>query len=160
MIQGTLTFVDNVVDPTTGTIHLRATFQNPQNRLWPGLYVSVLLTLSEQPNATVVPAHAIITTQQGSYVYVVKSNSTVEQRTVMPSRTINDDTVVEKGLQVGETIVTDGQVNLVPGAKVEIKNSNAGPAENMAAPVNQQAESNKHPSSDAVAGKPGRPTMQ
>lgn len=160
LMPGTLTFVDNVVDPTTGTIHLRATFQNPQNRLWPGLYVSILLTLSEQPNATVVPAHSIITTQQGSYVYVVKSNSTVEQRTIVPSRTVDDDTVVEKGLQVGETIVTDGQVNLVPGAKVEIKNSNAGPADNMTAPANQQAESKEHPSSDAAAGKPGRPTVQ
>ena len=122
-VQGTLTFVDNIVDTTTGTIHLRGTFENPQNRLWPGLYVNVLLTLSEQPNATVVPAQSIVTTQQGSYVYVVRANNTVEQRTVVPSRTINGDTVVEKGLQPGETIVTDGQVNLVPGAKIEIKNA-------------------------------------
>jgi multidrug efflux system membrane fusion protein len=160
LVQGTLTFVDNAVDSMTGTIHLRATFQNPQNRLWPGLYVSILLTLSEQPNATVVPAHAIVTTQQGSYVYVVKSNNTVEQRTVVPNRTIDDDTVVDKGLKVGETIVTDGQVNLVPGAKVEIKDTNAGPADNMTVPANQQAETKEHPSSDAAAGKPARPTVQ
>src|SRR5271169_1667641 len=74
-VEGTLTFVDNFVDSTTGTIHLRGTFENSQNRLWPGLYVSVLLTLSQQPNATVVPAHSIVTTQQGSYVYVVKVNN-------------------------------------------------------------------------------------
>ena len=72
-MEGTLTFVDNIVDSTTGTIHLRGTFENSQNRLWPGLYVSVLLTLSQQPNATVVPAQSIVTTQQGSYVYVVKA---------------------------------------------------------------------------------------
>src|SRR5579863_123200 len=125
-VEGTLTFVDNIVDSTTGTIHLRATFDNPQDRLWPGLFVSVLLTLSEQSNATVVPAQAVVSTQQGSYVYVVKSNNTVEQRTVVSSRTINGDTVIDKGLQPGETIVTDGQVNLIPGAKIEIKNGSAG----------------------------------
>jgi multidrug efflux system membrane fusion protein len=122
-VEGTLTFVDNIVDSTTGTIHLRGTFENSQNRLWPGLYVGVLLTLSQQPNATVVPAHAIITTQEGSYVYLVKANDIVEQRTVVPNRTIDNDTVVDKGLQPGDVIVTDGQVNLVPGAKIEVKNS-------------------------------------
>src|SRR5580704_415545 len=122
-VEGTLTFVDNIVDSTTGTIHLRGTFENSQNRLWPGLYVSVLLTLSQQPNAIVVPAHAVVTTQDSSYVYVVRTGETVEQRTVIPSRTIENETVIDKGLQPGETIVTDGQVNLVPGAKVEAKNS-------------------------------------
>ena len=133
-VQGTLTFVDNIVDSTTGTIHLRGTFENPQNRLWPGLYVNVLLTLSEQPNATVVPAQSIVTTQQGSYVYVVRANNTVEQRTVVPTRTIDAETVVEKGLQPGETVVTDGQVNLVPGAKIEVKNGNAGPTDKRRGP--------------------------
>lgn len=160
LMPGTLTFVDNVVDSTTGTIHLRATFQNPQNRLWPGLYVNILLTLSEQPNATVVPAHSIVTTQQGSYVYVVKSDSTVEQRTVVPNRTIDDDTVVDKGVRPGETIVTDGQVNLIPGAKVEVKNSTPAPPEKPAGVADQQAESKEHPSTDAAAGKPGRPSVQ
>src|SRR5215469_8145528 len=101
-VAGTLTFVDNIVDSTTGTIHLRGTFENVQNRLWPGLYVNVLLTLSQQLNATVVPAHAIVSTQNGSYVYVVKRDNTVEQRTVVPNRTIENDTVVDKGLQPGE----------------------------------------------------------
>ena len=96
------------------------------------MYVNILLTLSEQPNATVVPAHSIVTTQQGSYVYVVKANNTVEQRTVVPSRTIDDDTVVDKGVQPGETIVIDGQVNLIPGAKIEVKNSDAAPPEKPA----------------------------
>jgi multidrug efflux system membrane fusion protein len=161
-VQGTLTFVDNTVDTTTGTIHLRGTFENPQDRLWPGLYVNILLTLSQQPNATVVPAHAIITTQQGSYVYVVKANNTVEQRTVVPTRTINDDTVVERGLQPGETIVTDGQVNLVPGAQVEAKNSNAESADKQAGRPDQRIGSAEHSiaAADPPAGKPGRSDAQ
>ncbi len=128
-VAGTLTFVDNSVDTTTGTIHLRGTFENSQNRLWPGLYVNVLLTLSEQPNATVVPAHSIVTTQQGSYVYVVKADNTVEQRTVVPNRTIDNETVVDKGLRPGEMIVTDGQINLLPGAKIEVKSTDAAAAD-------------------------------
>jgi multidrug efflux system membrane fusion protein len=162
LIQGTLTFVDNAVDSSTGTIHLRATFQNPQNRLWPGLYVSILLTLSEQPNATVAPARSIITTQQGSYVYVVKADHTVEQRTVVPSRTVDDDTVIEKGLQPGETVITDGQVNLVPGAKVEIKKSNSEIADKPAGIPADQARSKEHPTiaSDPSAGKTNRPNAQ
>jgi multidrug efflux system membrane fusion protein len=131
-VEGTLTFVDNIVDSTTGTIHLRGTFENSQNRLWPGLYVSVLLTLSQQPNATVVPAQSVVTTQQGSYVYVVKAGNVVEQRTVIPSRTIDNDTVVDKGLQPGEMVVIDGQVNLVPGAKIEAKNSASEPMDESA----------------------------
>jgi multidrug efflux system membrane fusion protein len=147
-VPGTLTFVDNVVDASTGTIHLRGTFDNPQNRLWPGLYVNVLLTLSVQPNATVVPAHAIITTQQGSYVYVVRANNTVEQRTVVPARTIADETVVEKGVKPGETIVTDGQINLIPGATVEAKNNVAESADRPADPA------------DPPAGKANAPKAQ
>jgi membrane fusion protein, multidrug efflux system len=154
-VQGTLTFVDNNVDAATGTIHLRGTFDNGQNRLWPGLFVSILLTLSEQPNATIVPAQSIVSTQQGSYVYVVKPNNTVEQRNVVAARTINDDTVVEKGLQPGETIVTDGQVNLIPGARIEIKNGNAGPTDKAEGRPDQQAGA-----ADPPAGKSSRPRAQ
>jgi multidrug efflux system membrane fusion protein len=95
-------------------------------------------------------------TLQGSYVYVVKANNTVEQRTVVPTRTIDNDTVVEKGLQPGETIVTDGQINLVPGAKVEVKNGNAaGPTDKTAGRPGQQAGAANPP-----AGKPSRPKAQ
>jgi len=156
-IQGTLTFVDNSVDSSTGTIHLRGTFENPQNRLWPGLYVSVLLTLSQQPNATVVPAHSIVSTQQGSYVYVVKPSNTVEQRTVVPNRTIENETVVDKGLQPGEVIVTDGQINLVPGAKIEIKNTDAGPPVEAAGRQGQQAGSSTRQGAAAADPPPGEP---
>ncbi len=122
---GTVAFVDNAVDPTTGTIHLRATFTNSQNRLWPGLYVNIVLTLSEQAGATVVPAQAVLQGNMGSFVYVVRSDKRVEPRTIVPVRTIEGETVIEKGLQPGETIVTDGQARLEPNARVEIK-SNIG----------------------------------
>jgi membrane fusion protein, multidrug efflux system len=148
-VEGTLTFVDNIVDSTTGTIHLRGTFENSQNRLWPGLYVNILLTLSQQPNATVVPAHSIVSTQEGSYVYVVKPNNTVEQRTVVPSRTVENETVVDKGLRPGEVIVLDGQINLVPGAAIEIKNQDAAQAADPAGRSNQKAGSPAPAGADA-----------
>lgn len=126
---GTLTFVDNAVDTTTGTIHLRATFANQANRLWPGLFANTLMTLSQQANATVVPAQALTAGQQGSFVYVVKDDSTVTPRAVISSRTVQGEAVIDKGLQPGETVVTDGQVRLTPGAHVEIKNADATDAD-------------------------------
>jgi multidrug efflux system membrane fusion protein len=120
---GTLTFVDNTVDTTTGTIHLRATFENQRGLLWPGLYVNTLMTLSQQPNATVIPSQAITAGQQGSFVYVLTSDGTVVPRSVTSSRTVEGLAVIDKGLQPGETVVTDGQVRLVPGSKVQIKNN-------------------------------------
>ena len=111
------------MDSSTGTIHLRAAFANSQNRLWPGLYVNNVLTLSQQSDAKVVPAQSIVQGENGSFVYVVKSDKRVETRSVVPSRTVNGETVIEKGLQLGEMIVTDGQARLVPNARVEIKNN-------------------------------------
>ncbi len=119
--QGILTFVDNTVDPTTGTIKLKATFPNAQKRLWPGQFVSVALTLTTRPNALLVPTSAIQTGQEGQYVFVVKKDNTIESRPVVSGLAIADDTVIDKGVNAGETVVTDGQVRLVPGAKVEIK---------------------------------------
>jgi len=118
---GTLTFIDNAVDPTTGTIHLRATFDNRRGLLWPGLYVNTLITLSQQSNAKVIPAQALNAGQQGSFVYVVHDDSTVSARPVVSSRSIEGQAVIDKGLELGESVVTDGQVRLVPGAKVQIK---------------------------------------
>ena len=134
---GTLTFVDNAVDMTTGTIHLRATFANESNRLWPGLFANTLMTLSQQANATVVPAQALNAGQDGSFVYVLRDDSTVAPRPVVSSRTIQGEAVIDKGLQPGETVVTDGQVRLVPGAHVLVKNSNANDAD-AARPGNPQ----------------------
>jgi membrane fusion protein, multidrug efflux system len=121
--QGVLTFVDNTVDPTTGTIKLKATFQNAQKKLWPGQFVNVALTLTTQPNALLVPTSAIQTGQSGQFVFVVKKDNTVESRPIAAGRAIGDETVIDKGVTPGETVVTDGQVRLVPGAKVEIKNN-------------------------------------
>lgn len=119
---GTLVFVDNAVDATTGTISLHARFDNRREVLWPGLYVNILVTLAEQSNATVIPTQAITAGQQGSFVYVV-SEGTVAPRLVVSSRSVEGQAVIDKGLKPGEIVVTDGQVRLVPGAKVQIKNN-------------------------------------
>ena len=120
--QGVLTFIDNAVDLTTGTIKLKGTFANKGKRLWPGQFVTAVLTLTSQPDAIVVPSQAIQTGQKGQYVFVIKSDLTVEDRPVIAGRTRNNETIIEKGLQAGETVVTDGQLRLVPGAKVDVKN--------------------------------------
>src|SRR5215467_746951 len=119
--EGTLTFVDNAVDSTTGTIRFRGTFANAGRRLWPGQFVKVLLNLTEQPNAVVIPFQAIQTGQNQQLVYVVKPDRTVEVRPVVVSRTLNGEAVVDKGLKPGETIVTDGQFLLTAGSRVQIK---------------------------------------
>jgi multidrug efflux system membrane fusion protein len=120
--QGVLTFIDNAVDLATGTIELKGTFANKGKRLWPGQFVSAVLTLTSQPDAIIVPSQAIQTGQKGQYVYIIKNDLTVEDRPVIVGRTLNSETVIDKGLQSGERVVTDGQLRLVPGAKVEIKN--------------------------------------
>jgi len=119
---GTLTFIDNNVDLTTGTIKLKGTFENNGRRLWPGQYVNVALTLAEQPNAIVVPTQAIQTGQDGPYVFIVKPDMTAESRPVRVERNVDNQAVIESGLKPGEKVVTDGQIRLVPGSKVEIKN--------------------------------------
>ena len=119
--EGLLTFIDNTVDAATGTIKLKATFSNNDKKLWPGQFVNVIMTLSTQPGAIVVPSQAVQTGQQGQYIFVVKDDLTVEQRPVEVDRTINDEAVIAAGLKGDEQVVTDGQLRLVPGAKVEIK---------------------------------------
>jgi len=118
---GTLSFVNNTVDATTGTIQLKATFPNGEGTLWPGQFVDVVVTLTVQPDLVVVPSQAIQTGQQGQYVYVARPDQTVELRPITAGRTIDGETVVEKGLQAGETVVTDGHLRLVPGARVQVK---------------------------------------
>ena len=120
--QGVLNFVDNAVDPSTGTIRLRAEFQNGRNRLWPGLFVNAMLRLSERPNTLVVPSQAIATNQEGQYVYVVKADSTVESRPVVTGVAIEGETIIQDGLKAGEIVVVDGQLRLVPGSRAEITN--------------------------------------
>lgn len=118
--HGKLTFLDNTVDPTTGTIKLKATFPNEDRRLWPGLFTGVTVTLAT-PEVLTVPASAIQTDQAGQHVFVVKSDNTAEFRTVVVERTFEDVAVISKGLAPAETVVTDGQLRVIPGRPVQIK---------------------------------------
>jgi len=128
-VRGKLTFVNNTVDPTTGTIQLKATFENTENALWPGQFVNVALTLARQPGALVVPSQAVQSGQKGQYVFVVKADQTVEARPVVPGAADGRDVVITSGLQAGERVVTDGQLRLVPGARVDVKAATpSGPA--------------------------------
>jgi multidrug efflux system membrane fusion protein len=119
--QGRLTFIDNSVDLTTGTIKLKATFDNAAHALWPGQFADVNLTLKSQPNAIVVPTAALQTSQSGTYVYVVDQDLTAKQQPVKVGWNVGEDTVIASGLQPGQRVVTDGQLRLTPGAKVDIK---------------------------------------
>ena len=119
-VRGALLFIDNSVDTGTGTIRLWSIFQNEKRVLWPGLFVNVVLNLAQEPNVIVVPSQAVQNGQQGQFVYVVKEDSTAEVRPVTVQRTANNSSVVD-GVKPGETVVTDGQLRLVAGTKVQIK---------------------------------------
>jgi len=116
---GQLSFINNTVDTTTGTVLMKGTFPNPAKRLWPGQFVNVTLTLDSLANAVVVPSQAVQTGQQGKYVFVVKQDKSVEIRPVVAGVTYGGDTVIDKGVAPGETVVTDGQLRLFPGAHVQ-----------------------------------------
>lgn len=121
--QGRLTFVDNAVDPQTGTISLKATFPNTDRALWPGQFVNVAVTLSQRANAVVVPAQAVQNGQRGQYVYVVTNGDGVEMRPVAVAEQIDQQAIIAKGVAAGETVVTDGQLRLTPKSKVDVKQS-------------------------------------
>jgi membrane fusion protein, multidrug efflux system len=118
---GRIGFVDNQVDPTTGTIRLKGTFPNENRRLWPGQFVNVAVTLTTDPTALVVPTTAVQSGQQGQYVFIVKPDQTVELRNVTVARAEGPETVIKQGVAAGETVVTDGQLRLVPGIRVSVK---------------------------------------
>ena len=118
-VRGLLTVIDNTVDTNTGTIRLKATFANEERILWPGQFVDVALTLDTRPNAILAPAEAVQAGQQGQFVYVVKSDQTVELRPVTVGPNVGTKTIIEKGLAQGETVVTDGQLRLFPGARIQ-----------------------------------------
>jgi multidrug efflux system membrane fusion protein len=120
-VTGTVTFIDNAVDPTTGTIRLKGQFANEERRLWPGQFVNVAMTLAIEPDVIVAPAAAVQTGQQGAYVFVVKPDSTVETRPVVVVRNQGNDAIISKGLKAGEKVVTDGQPRLVQGSAVEVR---------------------------------------
>jgi len=116
--KGKVSFIDNAVDSTTGTIKLKGTFPNTDHALWPGLFVQVTLNLTTDPSAIVVPANAVQASQDGQYVYVVKPDKTVELRDVTVERQQGDQMVIARGLKAGEEVVTVGQLRLTPGARV------------------------------------------
>jgi multidrug efflux system membrane fusion protein len=124
-VDGELTFVDNAVDPATGTIKLKGTFLNKDRRLWPGQFVDVVLTLTTQTNAITVPTQAVQTSQSGQYVFVVKADNTADLRPVTVSSTFGGESVVSSGLQPGERVVVEGALRLTKGTKVEIKTTAA-----------------------------------
>jgi multidrug efflux system membrane fusion protein len=122
-ITGTLAFFDNSVDTASGTIAVRGTFANDDERLWPGQFVNVVVTTRIEADALVVPPAAVQVGQDGNYVFVVKPDNTAETRPVTVSRTLEGKTVVAKGLAAGEHVVVDGQLRLTDGTRVEIRSA-------------------------------------
>jgi len=127
--SGRLTFIDNAVDLTTGTIQLKALFPNAHKTLWPGQFVNVVMTLTTEPDAVVVPTQAVQTGQGGSYLFVVRPDLTAESRPVVTGRTVDHETVIERGVAPGERVVTDGQLRLATGVRIDIKTAGvSGPS--------------------------------
>ena len=126
--KGALTLIDNQIDAATGTIHLKASFDNPDEALWPGEFVDMRLQVDTLKNAVTVPARSIQAGPNGSYLFVIKPDNSVEQRTVTVAETENDLSVVSKGLSAGEQVVVDGQYRLQQGTKVSILPPQSQPA--------------------------------
>lgn len=124
--NGALSFVDNAVDTTTDTIKLKAMFENSDHRLWPGQFARVSLRLRTLSNAVVVPSQAVQTGQDGQYVFVVKEDSTVEQRPIVTAQRVDQDIVIERGLRPGEVVVTEGHLRLEPGSRVTTDTGGGG----------------------------------
>lgn len=124
--KGLLTFIDNTVDTTTGTIRLKGLFDNAKKQLWPGQFVNLSIMMAMKKNAPVVPSQAIQTGQKGQFVFVVKADSTAELRPVVTGAVQQGMTVIENGLQPGEQVVIDGQMRVIPGGKVDVKVQKSG----------------------------------
>ncbi len=134
MLNGRLTFINNQVDTATGTIQLKATFTNADRGLWPGEFVAVRLVLNVERDALTVPSQAVMTGQNGTYVYVVNPDGTAKTQAVTVGRSAEDYVVIAQGLGAGQRVVTDGQLRLVPGARVEVKTgagAGGAPAESV-----------------------------
>lgn len=117
--------MDNAIDPTTNTVKLRASFANADERLWPGQFVNIALTLGTDANALVVPDAAVKAGPDGSYVFVIKPGNRARQQAVTVVRSVDGDSMISKGLSVGETVVTDGQSRLADGTLVKVSASGA-----------------------------------
>jgi multidrug efflux system membrane fusion protein len=124
-VAGKLSFIDNTTDASTGTIKLKAEFANTDKALWPGQFVDVVLTLTHQDNAIVVPANAVQNGPNGQYVFVVKPDRSVDVRDIKVARSEGDISVMASGLKPGETVVTVGQLRLAPGTKITIADAKA-----------------------------------
>ncbi len=133
-LVGRISFLDNRVDAATGTIRLKATFANPDRILWPGQFVYVRLRLTTRRDATVVPARAVQTSQNGNFVYVVNPEQRVEMRPVTLGFSVAGESVIETGLAAGETVVTDGQLRLAPGVKVRLAEADTATGKTEATP--------------------------
>ena len=120
-VAGVLAFVDNAADPLTGTVAFKAEFKNTGERLWPGVFVDVTLTLGERPDSTVVPSAALQSGQKGLYVYVVTGEKAAEVRPVTVAFEADGEAVIASGLRAGEVVVVEGQLRLAPGTKVDPK---------------------------------------
>jgi multidrug efflux system membrane fusion protein len=127
--NGRVSFIDNTVDPATGTIKLKATFDNRDQGLWPGLFVQVTLSLTAEDNVIVVPAIAVQPSASGQFVYVVKPDRTAEVRPVTVARQFGEEMIIARGIAAGEEVVTDGQLRLTPGAQVSIAQRGGGPGD-------------------------------
>jgi multidrug efflux system membrane fusion protein len=125
-VEGELAFVDNAVDASTDTIKLKGRFSNSDHRLWPGQFARVSIRVTTLAHAMVVPSQAVQTGQDGQFVFVVKPDNTVDQRPVVVGQRVGDDVVVEKGLQPGQTVVTEGQLRLEAGSKVQVGDGRGG----------------------------------
>jgi len=125
--MGHIAFIDNAVDPTTGTIKVKGSFPNADRRLWPGQFVNVVVTLRTDPSAIVVPTVAIQAGQQGDFAFVVKPDQTVDLRSVQVDRTSGAESVVKEGLKPGETVITDGHLRLVAGSRIKVKSDATQP---------------------------------
>lgn len=122
-VAGELTFVNNTIDTSTGTVLLKAVMPNQDEELWPGQFVNVVLRLTTEKAAVMVPGRAVQTGQQGKYVFVVRPDGSVESRPVVVGQTVGDDVVIQKGVAAGEQVVTEGQLRLGPGVRVEVKDA-------------------------------------
>lgn len=129
--EGALSFVDNAVDTATGTVLLKAAFQNRDNALWPGEFLNVRLQLYVEDHALVVPSQSVMTGQQGTYLFVVNQDGTARAQPVTVERTAGAYTVLAQGVRAGDEVVTDGQLRIVSGAPVEVKGT-AEPAREVA----------------------------
>jgi multidrug efflux system membrane fusion protein len=136
-----MTFIDNLVDNTTGTIKLKAVFPNTDHALWPGQFVNVIMTLRTLRGVIVIPSEAVQSGQQGQFVFILNADQTVVNRPVKLGQTFENQIVVESGVAPGETVITDGQMRLVPGTRVRVVNPVVNPVANpVSSPVADTAQ--------------------